>query len=65
MKRPTTSLLAVLFVVAGTAATAGLEPEKATVEVLPEPAPHWVWINDINILALDSTPTATSNWRTT
>ena len=53
MKRRVAVLVAAGLLVAGVAA-AILERETISVEVLPEAEPHWVWINDVNGYALDS-----------
>ena len=54
MRRRAIGLAAVGVLLAG-AAAAVLEPEEITTAVLPEPAPHWVWINDLNFFSLEST----------
>ena len=55
MKRIATSLFVIGVLVAGTAWGNALEVEEITTEVLSSPSPHWVWINDINILGLNDT----------
>ena len=54
MRRRVIGLATVGILLAG-AAPAVLEVEKITTAVLPEPAPHWVWVNDLNFFTLEST----------